>query len=301
VEDAVLITGASGFVGAALAERLERNGRKVRRSVRQARRPGDVATGDIGPDTDWSEAVAGVDAVVHCAARAHVLREEISDPLSAFRAVNRDGTLALARAAARAGARRFVFVSSIGVNGGTTDGRPFAPSDVPHPHTPYGVSKWEAEQGLAAIATETGMEVVVVRPPLVIGPGAKGNLGTIAGLIRRGLPIPLGGITQNKRDLVSLPVLVDLLALCVDHPSAAGQLLLVADGVTRSTAGIVRAVMAAEGVSGRMLPVPAAWLGAALSAIGRTAMREQLLGDLEVDIGATRNVLGWQPDAASIF
>lgn len=285
----VLVTGANGFVGRAVVARLERDGRPVRGVTRD-----DV--GDIGPATDWRDALRDVDVVVHCAARAHVLREAGSDPFDAFRRVNRDGTLALARAAQVAGARRFVFVSSIGVNGNATKGKPFSAFDEPRPVSPYAVAKWEAEQGLVGIA---GIETVVVRPPLVIGRGAKGNIGALARLIGYGFPLPFGAVTHNRRDLVSLDVLVDLLATCIDHPQATGMPLLVGDGIARPTADIVRAVARAEGKRVRLFPVPPALLGAALALLGKAAMREQLLGDLEVDIGPTCARLGWEPQRSS--
>lgn len=297
----ILVTGAAGFLGSALADTLDAKGRSVRRAVREGQGASVVAMGDIGPQTDWSAAVYGVDTIVHCAARAHVVQEELADPLPLFRALNRDATLALARAGAASGVRRFVFVSSIGVHGGATFGTPFSADDVPCPHSPYAISKWEAEQGLAIVAAETGMEVVIVRPPLVIGPGAKGNLGTIARLIGRGFPIPFGAVTRNRRDLVSLPVLVDLLIQCVDHPSAAGRVFLASDNRTRSTADIVRAVAVSEYRSARLMPVPARLISAGLRLIGRKATAEQLLGDLEVDIAQTRDTLGWQPDVTRIF
>ncbi|MBX9881058.1 MAG: NAD-dependent epimerase/dehydratase family protein [Sphingomonas sp.] len=283
----LLVTGAAGFVGAAVCRLARQAGRDVREATR-------ASVGEIGPDTDWGAALEGVDAVIHCAARAHVLADTADDPMAVFRSVNRDGTLALARAAVAAGVRRMVFVSSIGVNGARTQGRPFRADDEPAPHSPYAVAKFEAEQGLAKL---DGIETVIVRPPLVIGPGAKGNIGLIAGLLRRGIPLPFGAITGNRRDLVSLEVLAKFLLLVADHPNAAGKTFLVSDGITRSTADLVRAVAAAEGHPARLLPIPAAALDLALRLTGRTAMREQLLGDLEVDIGATRSELDWTPQA----
>ena len=281
----IVVTGANGFVGSAVVERLGDRARGVTRDE----------IGDIGPETDWGGVIAGAQAIIHCAARAHVMREEGRDPLAEFRRVNRDATLALARAAAGAEVKRFVFVSSIGVNGGATHGRAFTAADAPQPHSPYAVAKREAEDGLRQIARETGLEVVIVRPPLVIGKGARGNIGTIAQLLRKGVPLPFGGIRANRRDLVSIGVLADFLVTCADHPAAAGETFLVSDGVTRSTADIVRSVAAAEGVRARLLPVPPGLIGFALERLGKAAMREQLLGDLEVDIGATRDRLGWEP------
>jgi nucleoside-diphosphate-sugar epimerase len=283
----ILVTGANGFVGRAVVARLGNRARPVTRTV----------IGNIGPDTDWSGVLGGVTAVIHCAARAHVLREDGGDQLVEFRRVNRDGTLALALAAARAGVSRFVFVSSIGVNGAVTHGTPFRASDPPQPASDYAIAKHEAELALAGVDIET----VIVRPPLVIGASARGNIGTLAKLVSRGLPLPFGAVTHNRRDLVSVDVLADLLVLCTEHPAAAGQVLLAGDGVARSTADIVRAIAKAEGVKATLLPLPPALISAGLGLLGRKAMRDQLLGDLEIDIGPTRSRLGWQPDPRLIL
>lgn len=291
----IFVTGAAGFVGSAIAAQLAAGGRAVVRAGRELRAGVDVAHGDLDGPIDWAPLLGGVDTVVHCAARAHVLRERESDPLAAFRRSNTVATIALARAAANVGVRRLIFISSIGVNGGETMGRPFRADDPPAPHVPYAVSKLEAEQGLAAVAAETGLEVVVIRPPLVLGRGAKGNLGTLVKVMRRGLPLPLGLVTRNRRDLVSLETLASLVERCIDHPGAVGAPLLVSDGRTFSTRGIVEHLAGLEGLTPRFLPVPPALLGAALGALGRNAIKSQLLGDLEVDIAPTKSRLGWEP------
>ena len=293
-----LVTGASGFLGAAVVRALHARGETVVRGVRTARAADEVALGDLSATTDWRRALAGVDAVIHCAARAHVLREAAGDPQAAFDAVNCDATLSLARAAIAAGVRRLVFVSSIGVNGAATLGTPFGAGDTPAPQTPYARSKAAAEAGLKQLA---GLDIVIVRPPLVIGPGSKGNLGSVRALVARGVPLPFGAIVRNRRDLVSLGVLADLLVTCVAHPVASGQTFLVSDGVTRSTADIVRAVARAEGMTARMLPVPPALIGAGLRALRRQAMADQLIGDLEIDMHATCEMLGWTPSREAIF
>jgi nucleoside-diphosphate-sugar epimerase len=294
-----MVTGAGGFVGRAVVARLAKDGRTVLAAGRTApAAPAGVRAvglGDLAGDVDWPPLLAGVDTIVHCAARAHVLKEEAADPLAAFRAVNRDATLALGRAAARAGVRRFIFISSVGVNGAETEGRPFSPADPPRPHSDYAIAKWEAEQGLAEIAAASAMDLAVIRPPLVIGPEPKGNLGALLAAIRRGLPLPLGLATRNRRDLVSLDVLADLVAACIKAPDAAGGVLLVSDGRPFSTRQIVERLAADAGLRARLLPVPPALLRLALRALGRKGLAQQLFGDLEVDIGETCRRLGWQP------
>lgn len=259
--------------------------------------PGSIAVGDLSEATDWTAALAGVDVVVHCAARAHVLKETAVDPLALFRAVNTQATLALARQAAASGVRRFIFISSIGVNGAATHGRPFRPDDAPHPHSPYALSKWEAEQGLAVVAAETGMEVVVIRPPLILGADAKGNLATLNKVIARGLPLPFGLATKNRRDLVSLDTLCSLIDVVLDHPDAGGGIFLVSDGQAISTRTLLERMASDMGRSPVFLPVPPGVMTALLKRAGKSAMAAQLFGDLEVDITATRQTLNWTPSS----
>jgi nucleoside-diphosphate-sugar epimerase len=296
----VLVTGASGFVGRAVVAGLLSEGR----SVRAAQRSGAaiagataVSMGSLEEAQDWSALVSGVDCIIHCAARAHVLNEAEADPLAQFRKVNTKATLALAAAAAKGGVRRFIFLSSIGVNAGETFGTPFRHDDPPRPHSDYAIAKAEAETGLGAIAEKTGLEVVIIRPPLILGPNPKGNLGMLAKAISRGIPLPLGSVTSNKRDLVSLDTLYSLISACIDHPAAPGQVFLVADGVTRSTRAIVEEVAVHAAKAARIVPIPARLLAIALKTIGRTSLASQLLGDLEVDISHTRRTLGWVPPA----
>ncbi|WP_019592794.1 MULTISPECIES: SDR family oxidoreductase [unclassified Thioalkalivibrio] len=294
----VLITGATGFVGGALAARLHSDGAVVRGAVRRKvpdpRAFDPVVVSAIDGATEWGSALVGVDTVVHLAARAHVLKDEDVDPLEAFRRVNVKGTCRLARQAAEAGVRRFVFVSSIGVNGNET-ARPFTESDAPSPQGPYAVSKREAEDGLRVLASETGMEVVVVRPPLVYGPGAPGNFGKLMEWVARGVPLPLGAVTRNRRSLVGLDNLVDLLVTCLEHPAAANRVFLAGDGEDLSTTDLLRRVAVAMGRRARLVPVPPVVLRAGARAVGRGEMARRLLDSLQVDISHTRDTLGWEP------
>jgi len=296
----ILLTGASGFVGqAVLALLLQR--RPVRVALRQpdaAVLPEgvEVVEASLSQDQDWVEALSGVSSVVHCAARVHVMNEEAADPLAEFRRVNVDGTLHLARQAAEAGVRRFVFVSSIKVNGEhSLPGHPFTADQTPAPGDPYGVSKCEAEEGLRALSHETGMEVVIIRPPLVYGPGVKANFLAMMRWLQRGVPLPLGGVTANRRSLVFLDNLVDLIVTCIDHPAAANQTFLVSDDEDLSTAALLRRMAAALGRTARLIPVPAGLITLGAKLIGRPGVAQRLCGSLQVDIGKTKALLGWSP------
>jgi nucleoside-diphosphate-sugar epimerase len=239
--------------------------------------------------------LASQGVVIHTAARAHIMKDEVPDPLAEYRKVNVDGTLNLARQAAEAGVRRFVFISSIKVNGEQTPvNQPFTAEDASAPEDAYGVSKMEAEQGLQALAAETGMEVVIIRPPLVYGPGVKGNFASMIKLVEKGLPLPLGAI-HNKRSLVALDNLVGLIITCIDHPAAANQAFLAGDGEDRSTTELLQGVARAMGKPSRLVPVPAGLLMFGATVLGKKAMAQRLLGSLQVDISKARNLLGWQP------
>lgn len=291
-----LVTGPNGFVGQALCTVLDRAGWQVARAVRRTRGDaGEVAVGDIGADTSWQEALQGCDAVVHLAARVHVMRDAAADPLAEFRAVNTAGTLNLARQAAQAGVRRFVFLSSIKVNGEETrSGRPFRADDPPAPEDAYAVSKHEAEQGLLALAAETGMAVAIIRPPLVYGPGVKANFRAMMGWLARGIPLPLGAL-DNRRSLVALDNLVDLIVTCLSHPTATNQVFLVSDGEDVSTAELLARTGLALGRPARLISVPTALLQLAARLLGKAAVARRLCGNLQVDISKTRDLLGWQP------
>ncbi len=298
----ILVTGATGFIGGALLMRLaaDRAWNGVVASVRRKaesrlERVRYVEVGDLLPTTDWGMALQDVDSVVHCAARVHVMQVDVTDPLQAYREVNLNGTLSLASQAAQAGVRRFVFVSSIKVNGEATQpGRPFSADDVPSPLDPYGMSKLEAEQGLREIESQTGMEVVVVRPPLVYGPGVKANFAAMLRWVARGVPLPLGAI-RNARSMVALDNLVDLLATCLKHPAAAGQTFLVSDGEDVSTTELL--YRTAENMEKKLLllPIPTIVLESGAAMLGKRALAQRLCGSLQVDIEKTRRLLSWTP------
>ncbi|WP_404413634.1 SDR family oxidoreductase [Vreelandella aquamarina] len=293
----LLVTGVTGFVGSQLFARLKAQerchvvgaGRRVNAQEDQ------VVIDGLRADTQWREVLANQTVVIHTAARAHIMKDEESDPLSEYRKVNVDGTLNLAKQAAEVGVRRFVFISSIKVNGEQTPkGKPFTADNVPAPEDPYGVSKLEAEAGLHEIGSETGMEVVIIRPPIVYGPGVKGNFASMIKLVEKGLPMPFGAI-HNKRSLVALDNLVDLIITCIDHPAAANQVFLAGDGQDVSTTELLYGVGRALGKPTRLIPLPAGMLMFGAGLLGKKAFAQRLLGSLQVDISKARNLLGWQP------
>ena len=294
----VLLTGASGFVGTGVLGALRERGVAVRPVVRSASSAAHMEDTVVVPRldvaTDWTAALHGVTVVIHCAARAHIMRDEALDPLAEYRRVNVDGTLALARQAAAAGVKRFVFVSSIGVNGGQTFGKPFIAEDTPQPEEPYALSKWEAEQALQTLAADSDMELVVIRPPLVYGPNAPGNFGRLINAVRRGMWLPLGAV-HNRRTLVALGNLVDLILLCSHHPAAAGQIFLAGDGEDLSTTQLLRGLGDVMERPARLLPVPVAFMALGAGMLGRKGLVNKICGDLQVDISKTRELLGWNP------
>jgi len=296
----VLLTGATGFVGSAVQQRLLADGHydltiTVRRALSTSSALRSVQVADLTAETDWAEALQGVDVVIHAAARAHIMRDEVADPLAEYRKVNVEGTLSLARQAAAAGVKRFVFVSSIKVNGEQTPlNQPFFADDQPAPEDAYGLSKFEAEQALWQVAKDTTMQVVIIRPPLVYGPNVKGNFASMNKLVAKGFPLPLGAV-HNKRSLVALDNLVDLIVTCLAHPAAANQVFLAGDGEDLSTSDLLRGVAQAMGKPARLLPIPAGLLQLGATMLGKKAMAQRLLGSLQVDISKNRELLGWQP------
>ena len=293
----IAVTGANGFVGRRLCQVLSGDSRPLRRIVRNLADAvdGSSAIGDIGPETQWTGVLAGVDAIVHLAGRAHIMDDPEKDPAAAYHRVNASGTANLARQAAAAGVRRFVFVSSVKVNGDASmPGRPFTPHDLPAPADPYGKSKYEAEQRLMEIAAESRMEVVTVRPPLVYGPGAGGNFSRLMQAVYNGKILPLGSV-NNKRSLVALDNLVDLLIRCIDHPGATGETFMVSDGEDISTAALVQKLARVMGERPRLLSVPPVMLRAIGCITGRRGDVERLVGSLQVDIRHTCGRLDWRP------
>lgn len=292
----VAVTGADGFIGGVLCTMLEARGHAVARLVRTPAGAGRDrrVVRDLAGDEPLVDALQGVTAVVHLAARAHMLQESAADPRAAFYRVNVGGTVRLARAAQDAGAHRFVFVSSIGVNGGSTQGTPFTESDVPAPIESYAESKLAAERELRTLERQGGVELVIVRPPMVYGPGAKGNLLRLLSWVHAGMPLPLASI-GNRRSLIGVENLCDLLGLCVEREDAAGEIFLAAEPDIHSTPGLVRAIAHAMGRRGRLVHCPPALLALAARLLGRGAAYEKLVGSLQVSAAKARRVLGWCP------
>lgn len=295
----VLLTGANGFVGKQLMTGLVKNNNySLRAAVRNSKRESGtinfVSIEDINAHTDWSAALKGCDVVIHTAARVHIMKEFEKKPLEAFRQVNVLGTLNLARQAAAAGVRRFIFISSIKVNGETTANRPFHASDTPKPEDPYAISKYEAEQGLLKLSIGTGMEIVIIRPPLIYGPGVKGNFRLLMNCIKKRLPLPLGAI-DNKRSFVSVFNLVDLVITCIDHPEAANQVFLVSDGEDISITTLLTRLGASLGLSPLLIPLPVWFLTGIGTLVGKRAALQRVCECLQVDIQKTCELLGWKP------
>ena len=293
--DTIAVTGATGFIGQALCDALAAAGRPLRRIVRarEPALPDAVAVGDIGSTTDWRAALEGARCVVHLAARTHVMRESAADPLAEYRRANVESTVRLAREAAAAGVRRLVFMSSIKVNGESTR-RPYTEADPPRPEDAYGVSKWETEQALARIAGATGLEVVVLRPPLVYGPGVKGNFLRLMRIVAREERLPLASVA-NRRSLIYVGNLADAVVTAIDAPGAAGRTFLAADPEDVSTPDLVRAIAHALGARARLLPCPVALLHLGAMLAGRGGDVERLTGSLQVDASLLRRELGWRP------
>ena len=295
----VLITGVSGFIGSHLAATVK-GIRGINLSV--ASRNPSISNAaavfiidNLDANQDWSNAVFSQDVVIHCAAKAQAMGLPEGNITGGYNISNVDGTLNLARQAAANGVKRFIFLSSIKVNGESTPlHQPFYVDSKTSPEDEYGVSKLEAETELQRLAAETSMEVVIIRPPLVYGPGVKGNFSSLIKLVENGFPLPLGS-TRNQRSLVALDNLVDLIVTCIDHPAAANQVFLVSDGQDLSTTELLRGVAKAAGKPSRLIPIPSSFLMFAATLLGKKAEAQRLLGSLQVDISKARDLLGWEP------
>ena len=298
----ILITGATGFIGNALLHHLliTKMPTEIVAAVREdlEQFPKGVCVkkiGDITPDTDWSDALLGAEVVIHLAARVHVMEDTYNSPIQEYRRINVDGTLNLARQSAALGLKRFIFISSIKVNGELSfPGKPFTANDIAAPLDAYGISKMEAERGLKEVAKSTGMEIVIIRPPLVYGVGVKANFSTMLKWLNLGIPLPLGSI-HNQRSFVSLDNLVDLISICLCHPAAANQTFLVSDGDDVSTSDLLRRIGKSIDRPVRLISIPSSWLLFLASILGKRAVAQRLCGSLQVDIEKTRRILGWSP------
>ena len=295
----LLITGASGFVGRSLSSRTIADGWDVRGTLLANESPSllisrvdPVIVEPFGETTPLAHAVNDVDTVIHLAARVHIMRDTASDPLLEFRRVNLYGTERLARQAAQAGVKRFVFMSTIGVNGNTSDSRAFTEGDDPHPHNPYSISKLEAEIRLREVSTETGLEVVIVRAPLVYGPGNPGNFLSLLHIITKGIPLPLASV-RNLKSFLYVENLTHALASCAIHPSAAGETFLVSDGEDISTPELIRRVASTLGRPARLFPIPTDFMRFAGKMLGKSSAVERLVGSLQVDSSKIQRKLGW--------
>ncbi len=295
----ILVTGAGGFIGSPLVDALDKKeGFEVLAVSRFGGERQNIdwfIVNSIDEHTKWHEALIGCSTVIHLAARVHLMNDNAPNPLAEFRQTNTEGTLNLARQAAELGVKRFIFLSSIKVNGeGAEAGLKFTPEDDYIPDDPYALSKWEAENGLRKLAAETGMDVVIIRPPLVYGPGVKGNFASLMRWVERGVPLPLGAV-HNLRSLVALDNLVDFILLCIMHPAAANEVFLVSDGDDISTSDLLKKIANAYGRRAWLIPIPVGLMTFIARILGKKAVADRLFGSLMVDITKARDLLGWQP------
>lgn len=297
----ILVTGSTGFVGTALIERLTKDQFSVSAAIRNASTNINsdvnlISIGQLSSSLDWSHALRGVNTIVHLAARAHILSDKSRDPLAEYRYINVDCSLNLALQAARAGIKRFIYVSSIKVNGEFTIlGKPFTAEDISAPQDFYGISKYEAELGLQAIANEFGIELVIIRPPLVYGPRVKANFLSMMNWLQRGFPLPLGSLTKNRRSFIFIDNLVDMIITCINNPAAANQIFLVSDDEDLSTVELLEHMSLALGRPARLFLVPPLLITRGVKLVGRADIAQRLCGSLQVDIKKTKVLLGWAP------
>lgn len=298
-----LVTGASGFIGRHVVDELLRRSIKVRVVCRQDTASASTVdgvevvrlSGAGSATTDWVDAVAGCSVVIHLAGRAHILRDSNEDQVRSFQLANVEFTRACSKAAVSAGVKRFIFMSSIGVHGGASGAQPIRVQSVIKPHNPYACSKADAERALTEVVNGSDMELTVLRPPLVYGPGAPGNFGALVSAIERGWPIPLGSVTKNRRSFVAIDNLVALIVASINHPAAANKTFLVSDGEDLSTADLLRRLGVAMGRPARLLPVPVVLLALGARLLGKRELFQSLCGSLQVDISKTCELLDWKP------
>ncbi len=296
----ILISGSSGFVGKYLCDFFRKKNllfRIISRSQFHYLKFADnMGQGELQNGSELIKSLTEVDTIIHLAARVHVMNDKSFDPLSEFRRVNVEGTKNLARQAAKAGVKRFIFLSSIKVNGeASLPGKPFTADDIPNPEDAYAISKFEAEQALFEIADQSGMQVVIIRCPLVYGEGVKANFQTLMKLVRSGLPLPLGAVTENRRSLVAVDNLVDFIFTCISHPAAANQVFLVSDGEDLSTAELLHRMYKAHGSTDRLFKIPLSIMKIASNIAGKSNFYQRLCGSLQIDISKSRQILGWTP------
>ena len=296
----LLITGANGFVGRALISKLAlETNHFVRASVRKkiiqfSSQIEVIENMDASSNTNWTDALRDIDVVIHLLARVHVMDDKVADPLLEFRNINVNATIALANAAVKQGVKRFVFLSSVKVNGESTFHKAFSEFDLPHPQDAYAISKWEAEEALRKICKDTGMEVVIIRSPLVYGPNVKANFLKMMQYIKRGIPLPLGAI-QNKRSLISIDNLVDFITTAISHPKAANETFLISDDEDISTTDLLHRIGKYIGRPARLIPLHPKILSFLFNILGRQDFGDRLLGSLEVDITKAKKLLAWSP------
>ncbi len=296
----VLVTGANGFIGSQLIPQLIQSDNQVLAAVRNQLKDFknplvQVLKIELAEQFDWSDSLVDVDAVIHLAARVHVMNDNSSNPLSEFRRVNRDATIKLAQQAAKAGVKRLIFLSTIKVNGESTSGRlPFSEEDVCNPTDPYAISKLEAEQGLMQIARNTDMEVVIIRPPLIYGPGVKGNFASMIRWVGRGLPFPFGAV-KNRRSLLALENLVSFIICSIDHPKAANQVFVLSDGEDISTSELIQKLAHFQGKKAKLFSIPVPWMTFVARMLGKGEVTDRLFGSLQLDSSKARYLLGWSP------